>query len=269
MVSKASFFVADVKNCERVIANGSCLLVGNTFDCSDEPILYTLIAESAAAINAETISISLDSATVDGVAITTPAEVFIRKNSLLTFTGNNVVTVLDDVTVTATATTVNVAPLDAAIAISDTAETWALYLLETVTDLPINADSSETDSSILKDGIQGRNEKTRVDLNIPITYFASPLDISQAAIMLPASLGTENIFAVAIKSSGLVAFGRFKVMGLQESGATNDLVSYSTSLSGQAPFAIAFASSDTKINTAEQLAALNDVLRWSGIAEVA
>jgi hypothetical protein len=267
MASLAKKFVPEIQSCNEVIGSGSCLLVASVPNCGEEPILYTISNTVAASISttATTLTLSVTGATQDGVAVTpTPTSVLIREGAVLYFGATNVAVKVSDEVLIATATVVNVDSIPAAIAVNDVANTWALYLLETVTDLPIALEAGEADSKVLKDGIQGSNVQTRIDLNLAISYLAAPTDIAQARVMLRAATNTEDIFFFAAKSSSLVAWGRAKVMGLTESGDM-ELTTYSTTLSAQAPFAVTYKTADTQVNSSNQLIDLNLALRYAGL----
>jgi hypothetical protein len=273
MVALAKSFVSPLQSCNEVIGSGSCLLVQLVENCGDEPTLYTLTTTVAAAAStvATTITVDLTAISQDGTPITpiTGKSVTIREDSILYFTNTNVpVKVLNEIKITAgTPAVIATNAIPSAIGVGSNARTWALELLDTVTDLPINVESSEADRKDLKAGIQGSNVKTRIDLSLDISYFASPLDRTQRSVMLKAALGTQDLYFVAAKSSGLIAFGRAKVMGLQESGDM-ELTTYSTSLSAQAPFGVTAVTNDPLVNNAEQLVALNAVLEYSGLVRV-
>jgi hypothetical protein len=271
MVALAKLFEPAIINCQEVIGSGSCLLVGKVPNCGEEPVEYTFEAVAAVAASTvpTTIQVRVTATNQDGAAVVIASPSFVvRENSFLTF-GTTTVKVLNRAVITGVVggVAVSVESVPTAIAAAATGTTWGLELLETVTDLPLDASSTDADRKDLKSGIQGSKIKTRIDLDLNITYFASPLDLAQTRIMLPAGLGTENIFFVAAKSSGLTAFGRAIVMGMSESG-TDDIVTYSTTLSAQAPFAIVARTADPLVNTTAQLTALNNVLRLSGLKTV-
>jgi hypothetical protein len=267
MASLAKKFVPEIQSCNEVIGSGSCLLVASVPNCGEEPILYTITNTLAAPISATatTLTLSVTGATQDGVAVTpTPTSVLIREGAILYFgVANTPIKVSDEILVS-TATVVNVDAVPVALAVNATAPTWALYLLETVTDLPVALEAGEADSKVLKDGIQGSNVKTRIDLNLAISYLAAPTDIAQARVMLRAATNTEDMFFFAAKSSSLVAWGRAKVMGLTESGDM-ELTTYSTTLAAQAPFAVTYKTSDVQVNNATQLIDLNLALKYAGL----
>jgi hypothetical protein len=256
-------------NCRENLSAGSCFLVASVPNCGQEPILYTITNTAAAAISTTptTLTLSVTGATQDGVAVTpTPTSVLIRANSLLTF-GAVTVLVTDEVTIT-TATAVNVASVPAAIAAAATSQTWALQLLETATDIPLDITSAEESNKRLKDGLQSSSAKTSVSLNVNLAYYSAADDFVQDSIMLKASLSSENFFAFIVKSSGKAGWGLFKLLGLQESGGLDEIIKYTANLSFQAPWSVAARRSSTLVNTPGQLAALNLALRYAGVAEV-
>ena len=264
MVSLASSFVAPIVNCNEVVGSGSCLLVSNIENCGDEPILYNITNTAAIAAAATTATLSVVSATQDGVAVTpAPTSVVLREGSRLYFTPTSFITIKNETTV-GTATVVDIEPATAAIASAGTALTWAMQLLDTVSDLPIDLASTTSDRKDLKSGLQGSTIKNRIDLTIALTYFASPLDKTQQEVMLKAALSTNNVYFVAVKSTGLIAFGKAQINGLSETGTT-EIVTYSTTLNAQSPWAVTFRTANPAVNPVAQLADLNTVNRYSGL----
>jgi hypothetical protein len=259
------------RQCTENLSAGSCFLVAPLENCGEEPFVYTIEPVAAIAANATTAAFRLVSVTQDGVAVTpVPANVRIRANSILRF-GTTDITVLDETTiVSAVGGTPGVAilPAPAAVAATTTTTTWALQLLEAATDIPLDITSSEESNKKLKDGLQSSSAKTSVSLSVNLSYFSDPKDLVQDSIMYPAALSSENFFAFIVKSSGKVAWGRFKVLSLSESGALDEIIKYSASLSFQAPWSIAARNSSLEVNTANQLQQLNAALSLSGLPRV-
>lgn len=268
MSSYAKSFVSPITACDVVVGSGSCLLVAPLRNCAEEPDTYLITNTVAIAAAATTATLQLTSVTRDGDPVTpVPADVYLREGSRLYF-GTNFVTLREDATVTsAAAIAVDIEPAVGAIAAAATAQTWALYLLDSTTDLPINLASSSTSNKKLKNGLQGGTSKTEINLNVDITYFASPLDLAQQEVMLKAATTTEYIYAVVIKTDAQTAFGKFEVQNLNSTG-NSDLITYTASLVGQPDYAVTYRTANPKVNDAAQLVALNAVSRLSGVPAV-
>lgn len=268
-------FVSPIVNCQESQNAGSCIFVTRLLDCAEEPNTYTIEATAAVAANAEEISLQLLALTdSEGNAITPlPDSVLLREDLVLHFEltatpGTFVeVKLTEETSVTsAAAVAAAIEPAPAAIAANDVALTWALAEITEATDLPLNSDSQEDDRKVLKNGIQGSSVKTNVNLNVPLQYISDPSNIAQFNVILPASQSTEDIYAFVLKSGGLAAFGRAKVMNFNATGAINQIERVSANLNFQAPFALSYFSANPDINTATQIADLNTLARLSGVS---
>jgi hypothetical protein len=170
-------------------------------------------------------------------------------------------------TVIGTATTVTIDPAVVAIAANATSETYAMLLVEKATDLPINVEAETSNTRVLADGLQITQNVTGLNLNTPVTFFSSPEDLSQFVVLQRAALTTSNIYIVITKTSGNLAYGSAKVLGVSYTGDFSDEVATST-LNFQS-WAVAHGTTDVRVNSAVQLAAINNIYRLSGLPVVA
>jgi hypothetical protein len=265
-------FQYPIQACKTSNSAGSQLLVQNTYNCSATPILYTINNTTAIAANASTASLQLTAATVDGVALPTlPASVTLRANSRLYLgaSGNlvNYVSFPREVTInSASATTVDIDNAATAVAAAVTGQTYAMLLVEKTTDLPINVEAETSNTRVLADGLQITQNVTGLNLNTPVTFFSSPEDESQFIVLQRAALTTANIYALIVKTSGNLAFGTAKVLGVSYTGDFTDEVA-TTTLNFQS-WAVAHSTSDVRVNSAVQLAAINRVYKLVGLPTI-
>ncbi len=263
-------FQYPVLACKTSNSAGSLLLVQNTQDCSATPIQYTITLTTAIAIGAVSASLQITAATLDGVAITpVPTSVTIRANSRLYFglTNTSYISFPAETTITSTAVARTIDPAPVAITAAATSLTYAMLLVEKATDLPINVEAETSNTRVLADGLQITQNVTGLNLNTPVTFFSSPEDMSQFVVLQRAALTTSNIYVLITKTSGNLAYGSAKVLGISYTGDFSDEVATST-LNFQS-WAVAHATSDTRVNSAVQLAALNRIYKLAGLPVIA
>jgi hypothetical protein len=252
----AGSFLPKPKNCKNVLGSSSCIYVGNLDACNDEPASTTLEIDIATSLGGGLYTYTLFS---------NGSPYFLEDGTFLNFI-NPVgrVQVIGDVTVSGFVDVlVNV--LSGSPTVGSTATIWNMQTIEAATDIAVNLEAQSADSKVLKDNIQGSTAITRTDLLIPLTYLASPKDTVQQTVMLPAARSNKPIFVVVYKSSGLVAWGQAEVMGLTESGAMDELVTYTTTLKLKAPFAITYNSNDPLVNDFSRVECLNVLYERIGL----
>jgi hypothetical protein len=262
-------FQYPIEACKTSNSAGSQLLIANTQDCSATPIRYRITATVAIAAAAVTATLELTQASLDGVVLTTtPASVTLRANSRLYLgTANAYISFPQEVTVTPTAAAVDIDPALTAIAVNSAGVTYAMQLLEKTTDLPINVEAETSSTRVLADGLQVTQNVTGLTLNSPVTFFTSPEDIAQFSVIQRSVLTTSNIYCLVTKTSGNLAFGTAKVLGISYTGDFSDEVA-STTLNFQ-KWAVAHATDDVRVNSATQLAAINNIYKLCGLPIVA
>jgi len=270
-------FVGDISSFDEAYNAGSALFVGSYEQSGgEEPPLYELTVSTAGAAGDVTLEVQLTGLTIDGIPVAAPAlpeEVTLREGFILYFSNDGVTyqraELLEESTISALAPSlVNVEPLELAIAAGDVANVFNMKEICSITELPIASDSQTVNATILKNGIQGSDVKTRTNLKIAVQLISAPNDVAQQAIILPASQSTEDIFSVAVKSSGYLAWGASKVTNFSLTGGIEELERPSFTLDYQSPFALAFASSNPEINTPEQIADIETLFRYIGIDDV-
>jgi len=263
-------FVQDIIACNEAYNAGSALFIFDfEGECSDEPPVYVFTTDTTALVGTEVVVTgTITDRLVDGVS-TTAVPARLRKDQLLVFSGGSTAVVTADVLVDdTTSTSVSIKDLSGAVAIGETVNFYSGYELCTVTDLPLSSDSNTVNRTVLKNGIQGSDVKTRINLSSAVQIISSPTDKGQQAVILKAAQGTQDVYAIAYKSSGYMAFGRAKVMNWSATGTIEELERISFTLQWQTPYALAFATTDTDITTMPQLTQINDLLELSGIEQV-
>jgi hypothetical protein len=258
-----------IEACKTANSAGSQLLIQNTVNCSSLPLRYRIISSVAIAAGAITATLELDQAVLDGVVVVPdPTDVVIRANSRLYLgTGDAYISFPQEITITGTPTAFDIDPALVAIPANAVGTTYAMMLLEKATDLPINVESEANSTRVLADGLQVTQNVTGLTLNSPVTFFSSPEDIAQFSIIQRAVLTTSNIYALVTKTSGNLAFGTAKVLGISYTGDFSDEVA-STSLNFQ-KWAVAHATDDPRVNSTTQTTAINNVYKLCGLPIIA
>ncbi len=272
-------FQYPVLACKTSNSAGSLLLIQNTVDCSATPVQYRIDSVGGNIVaGATTATLTLSSATLDGEAVPVPASITLRANSrlYLTTAANPLYTtylsfpqevVITNSTIAPTGTIVTVDPVAVTIPSANFALTYAMLLVEKATDLPINVEAETSNTRVLADGLQITQNVTGLNLNAPVTFFSSPEDTSQFEVLQRAALNTANIYVLITKTSGNLAFGSAKVLGISYTGDFSDEVATST-LNFQS-WAVAHATSDTRVNSTLQLNAINRIYALAGLPTVA
>jgi hypothetical protein len=261
----ADLFVKPVSSCDINLNAGSLIYVSKLNGCNLEPRLYT-VSVPAIALNAITANMAITAVSDDGVAVTplTGISMILKKGQILYATLTTPVIVAQDTTITSVAAAVPIEP--AAVAVTaGSALVWDREELTTVTDVPLSLSSTTENSTVLRNGLQGSTNKTKVELTVALQLLSSNRDLSIQRVIAPAAQGSENIYVVIAKSSGYTAIGRSKVSDLNISGAREGQEEISCTLNFQAPFGLYFATLDTTINTTVQIAGMQNIVKYVGL----
>ena len=199
-----------------------------------------------------------------------PASVTLRQGLVLWFddtTKKPVVVASETVVATgATPVTVPINPAEEAIAINSLALSWIMYQIEGATNLPIDTDAVTVNNTRLKNGLQGSDSKTRVNLTSAVELLTSKSDKGIWAVILPAVKGSQNIYAVIAKTSGLTAFGQAQLASGSFTGDIEELERATVQFNFQAPFALEYLANDATLFSTEQLADLQLLIEYAGLA---
>lgn len=260
----AEDFLPAIETCEEIQNAGSIIKVANLFKCASEPTVYVLTPAAAAAVGDTEIDLYISSP----IGTTPVPTVFLQKGTRLYFgTGYTPVTVAADTTVdgttAATADTVPVDPLTAAIAVSDTAQTWGLQMILSPTDIPLTDNDTTVDRSDLTYGLQGSTVKTGKEKSSAVAIIARTDDRAFWEIVYPASQGAHNIFVHIIRTGGVRAWGPAKIMSLTQPGAIREISRPTFTLNFQAPYSQ--PTLRQYITDPAQQASFDAVMRLSGI----
>lgn len=262
-------FQYPIEACKTANSAGSKLLVQNTVNCSSLPLRYRIVSSVAIAAAGATATLELNQAVLDGVVVTpTPTSIVLRANSRLYLgTGNSYISFPQEITVTNTPTAFDIDPATAAIAANAVGTTYGMLEIEKSTDVPINMESEANSTRVLADGLQVTQNVTGLTLNSPVTFFTSPEDIAQFSVLQRSALTTSNIYALIAKTSGNLAFGTAKVMGISYTGDFTDEVA-STTLNFQ-KWAVAHGTNDPRVNSVVQTNAINNIYKLCGLPIIA
>lgn len=246
------FFANELLGCGNAVAAGSLLLVAPLTGCTTTPVEYTL-TPAVASIGDVTISVT-----------STAANTFIRKNSILYFGPTfKPATVAADTVVGLTATTVPVKPLTAALLVTDTALTWALYSAIAVSDVPITSADTMVDVTNLADGLQGAETKTNIALKPAIKSFFKKEDKAIWQVIQPASQIDNLIFAMIVRNGGYHAYGNAIVGNFSVTGATKAVQEIAFDLSYQPKYSVPTLYEYLSVAGKSEL---NNVRRYAGLS---
>ena len=253
-------FALDLQGCGSILTAGSCIAIGELPNCLVQAPVYTLTADAATAIGETTISFT---ATVTAQG---NQDACLGKGKYVYFNGN-AYRVVSDATVVADGATSNQAtiePAEVAIAISDTADSWLLVDLTAPTDLPLNSNDTLVDTTDLKSGIQGSEQKTNVALESQVQAILKPNDKALGIIHDATQIDVEATVVIA-RTGGIYAIGRAILCNLQYSGNTKEVVRPQFQVKFQPPYS--FTKPADQLSVAE-LATLNGQLQLAGLPTV-
>jgi hypothetical protein len=249
-------FVPDISNCREINNAGSSLLVAPLPLCAEEPIVYSVEADAAVAVNATSLALN----------VLTPLAVFVlRKGSVLAFGANRVTVTADtQVSTAGSPNTVPIEPAIAAIAANATADIWGALKVLSPTNLPIDNASQMVNRTDLSNGLQGAETKTKVMMTSQCEVITRPDDRAYWDFVFKAAQSDVDIYALLIRGNDLRhAYGRAKVSNLNEGGQIEEINRVTFTLNFQAPYAS--PSLFDYLDTAEQTT-LNTVRRYAGLA---
>ena len=202
-------FALEAENCQRISTGGGLLLLAPLVCPNNEPTEVTWTLTTAVAIGDLDIDVRHNQA----------ESVYLAAGTILTF-GAIAVTVTETVSVPtgATATSVPIEEASAVIAVNATAilAKGVLRLLSP-TNLPINLTSQKEDSTDLSSGIKSSEVVTSVATSIQVSAFDSVEDRALYSLVFPLADIGGQLFALALRSNGVITAGRAIV-----SGYTND-----------------------------------------------
>lgn len=261
----ADLFVKPISTCDINLNAGSLVYVSRLNGCNLEPRLYT-ISIPALTITATTASIAITAVSDDGVAVTplTGITMILKKGQILYPTLTTPVIVAQDTAITSSATSVPIEPPSVAVS-AGSALVWEREELTTVTDVPLSLGSTTENSTVLRNGLQGSSNKTKVELTVALQLLSSNRDLAVQRVIAPAAQGSENIYVVIAKSSGYTGIGRSMVSDFNISGAREGQEEISCTFNFQAPFGLYYATLDTTINTTLQIAGMQNIVRYVGL----
>lgn len=254
MSTIASKIPLSVQNCNEILNQGTCIFVKALDNCAKEPTAITITVDTTpVAVDDETVSLTAS-----------VADTFLRAGTILTF-GANTLTVLNDVTVGTTATSVAIEPATAIIAAAATAETFALLELLSPENVPYNIEATTVDRTDLK-SFQTSSVKTNNGFKPQIQCIASKDDKALWQVFEGART-VRDVYAVIYYSSDQLVFGRAIITGYNFDGAKSEI---------QRPqFTLEFQGDDYRTTTtyleadANEQAVMNEIARLAGIPEFA
>ncbi len=247
--------VPQAANCSSISNQGSILLVGKLNNCADEPDVLTITNTAAAAIN--DVSLTLSSNATIGQGAPT-----LRKGSILHFGANKAVVTADTVIAIAGTTAVPVEKLTAAIAVNATAETWALLRVLAPQALPINEESSTTDTTDLTNGLQGSEVVTKLMLNPSVQVINRFEDKAVNDVIRKAAKVGGTIYTAFALSDTSHLFGRAVVSGFNVEFAQSDISKPTFNLLMQAPY---FSYTMYKYESTANQLLINEARRFAGL----
>lgn len=221
--------VPQPENCSSLSAQGSILLVGKLNSCASEPDVLTITNTAAAAINDETLTLSSNATITQGAPT-------LRKGSILHFGVNKAVVTADTVIAIAGTTVVPVEKLVAAITINATASTWALLRVLAPQTIPVNEESSTTDTTDLTNGLQGSEVVTKLMLNPSIQVINRFDDKAVNDVIRKAAKVGGTVYTVFALSDTSHVFGRAVVSGFQNEATQSDIMKPTFNLLMQSPW---------------------------------
>ena len=160
----------------------------------------------------------------------------LRKGSILHFGAVKAVVTVDTVIPIAGTVTVPVEKLTSNIAANATAQTWALLRVLAPQSLPINEESSTTDTTDLTNGLQGSEVVTKLMLNPSIQVINRFDDKAVNDIIRKAAKVGGTIYTTFALSDKSHVFGRAVVSGFNNEFAQSDISKPTFNLLMQAPY---------------------------------
>jgi hypothetical protein len=248
--------VPQPQNCSSISNQGSILLVGNLLNCADEPDILTITNSTAAAIDAVTLSLRSNATITQGAPT-------LRKGSILHF-GTLKAVVTDDtvIPVGTTAVPVPVEKLNAAIASNATAQTWALLRVLAPQTLPINEESSTTDTTDLTNGLQGSEVVTKLMLNPSVQVINRFDDKAVNDVIRKAAKVGGTIYTAFALSDTSHLFGRAVVSGFNVEFAQSDISKPTFNLLMQSPY---FSYTMFRYESTDNQLVINDARKLGGL----
>ena len=217
------------QNCSSISNQGSLLLVGKLNNCADEPDVIVITNTAAAAIDDVQLTVSSNATIAQGAPT-------LRKGSILHFGTSKAVVTADTVVAITGTTVVPVEKLTAIIAANATASTWALLRVLAPQTLPINEESSTTDTTDLTNGLQGSEVVTKLMLNPSVQVINRFDDRAVNDIIRKAAKVGGTIYTAFALSDTSHVFGRAVVSGFNLEFAQSDISKPTFNLLMQAPY---------------------------------
>jgi len=254
----SDFFNSPIENCNEVNNGSSALYVQKVVCPNDEPSRIVFTADAAAAVGAQTINVTSDSAETQ----------YIRSGSVLTFTTNaTVIVTVDTVVEPGVSTQLLIEPLvGIPLAAGDVYTSWCLQRILSPINIPTNITAQEEDRTDLSSGIQGSMVKTKIESNLSITVFNNIADRALYEVIFPAAQSDASIYVLVVRSSGVHTFGRALVSNWNDDGANTSLSKPQFEIKMQAPFANTPPAQ--WIESVSLRAQLNSMRRLSGLRAI-
>ena len=259
-MAKFGQFAFDVQGCGSILTAGSCISVGSLPNCLKEAPVYTLTADAATAIGEEVISFT---ATVS----TGGLEDAIAGDGKYIYINNNPYKVVGNQPIVAdgaTSNQVTIEAAEAAITIGDSGTSWLLLDLVAPTDLPLNSNDTLVDTTNLKQGIQGSEQKTNIMLESQVQAILEA-DDPALGIIHDATQVDVNATVVIARTGGIYAIGRAILCNLQYSGNVKEVVRPQFQVKFQPPYSFP---KPVEQLSATEITTLNEQLRLAGLATV-
>jgi hypothetical protein len=262
--------IKDAENCSALNNAGSVILVGYNRRCSSEPDLYTVVANAAAAIGAETMTVFLGGILPVGVA---NPMVYLQQGTKLYFVDPaaaipvyKVATITEDLVVTAvtaaTAVSISIEPLTAAITANDVAKTWALLRILGADGFDVNIQAGTESTSTLISGLKGQNTTTSLMMDSNLSMILEPDDPAFWKIIHTAATTGRHFFILTARPGGTYAWGEAQAGNYSRPGQKQSVQKATVAVNMQQDWA---APTMAKYLAANELLLMQDVCRLSGI----
>ena len=228
--------------CNASIVAGSRFLISPLMErehtCRGLPREYTITASAAATNGASSISIYLSAS----VPTQTTPRVILQSGLRLFFGAARdvVVEITQDTVLTATTSMTAVAvPADVqgAIAIGDSADTYAMFNLLSPTDLAQNDQPQSTDTYSIAAGLQGSMALTKLSLQIPLAYHVrDSQDFAYHYALFPASQSGQRVFCYVAYTGGARVYGNVIFQGTSNPAPQAGIQDGTSTADFQAPY---------------------------------
>lgn len=252
MVSIAEQFTPTPENCNQILNASTIILVTGQPCGQDEPIVHTLSVDTALVGGEESIDLTSDQL---------PDGTFLRKNSVIHFaSGEERVVTADTIVTTGTSVPIEADPNP--IADTDTATTWAMLMVLSPTNVPLNIEASEVNRTDLTFGMQGSMVKSKIEINNQVSTIGRKDDRALYDLIFGSSYTDQRLYTLFAYSDDTHSFGQAEIITWNRDGNIEEITRPQFTVKLQAPFGVA---KPYQWETTANQTLLNNLRRFAGL----